>query len=115
MANVTASCELMQNAFPAGPLSLQGQTFAVEDADGEHMIFSIDERAKLCLVVKGIDGHNEMINLSISLALGDSSKITALAVLQSRQCLVHLAFAVRRPDGYDDLYVMKPMRAERRI
>ena len=78
------------------------------------MIFSIDKRGKLCLVVKGIDGHNELINLSTSLALSDSSKITALAVTQSRRCLVHLAFAVSRSDGYNDLYVMKPMPAERR-
>ena len=114
MANVTARCDLMQNAFPAGPLSLQGKFHVVEDTNGEHMIFSIDKRGKLCLVVKGDDGHNELINLSTSLALSDSSKITALAVTQSRRHLVHLAFAVNKSDGCDELYVMKPMPAERR-
>ncbi|MCJ1395978.1 hypothetical protein MMC18_008864 [Xylographa bjoerkii] len=114
MANVTARCQLMQNAFPAGPLSLQGSFYVVEDVQGEHMIFSIDKRDKLCLVVKGSDGHNELINLSTSLGLADSSKITALAVTQSRWSQVHLTFAASGSDGHDNLHVMKPMPAERK-
>ncbi|KAL8710645.1 MAG: hypothetical protein Q9220_004869 [cf. Caloplaca sp. 1 TL-2023] len=114
MANVTAQCDLMQNAFPAGPLSLQGRCYVVEDINGEHMIFSIDKRGSLCLVVKGVDGHNELINLSTVLAVGDDTKVAALAVTQSRQGLVYLTFAVRRPDGFDELHVMKPMPAEPR-
>ena len=114
MANVTARCELMQNAFPAGPLSLQGKFYVVEDFNGEHMIFSIDERGSLCLVAKGAEGHNELINLSTLLAINDTSKVTALAVTQSRQSLVYLAFSVSQPDVFDQLHVMKPMQAERR-
>ncbi|KAL8885275.1 MAG: hypothetical protein Q9215_006849 [Flavoplaca cf. flavocitrina] len=114
MAQVRARCDLMQNAFPAGPLSLRGKIYVVEDIEGEHMIFSVDECGSLCLVVKGANGHNELINLNESFALSDSSKITALAVTQSRQSLVHLTFAVSNADGYDDLYVMRPMPAEPR-
>ena len=42
MATVTSRCGLVQNAFPAGPLSLQGKFHVVKDINGEHMIFSID-------------------------------------------------------------------------
>ncbi|KAL8952930.1 MAG: hypothetical protein Q9222_001189 [Ikaeria aurantiellina] len=114
MANVTARCDLMQNAFPAGSLSLQGKFYVVEDVNGEHMIFSIDKRGSLCLVVKGADGHNELINLSTLLAISDGSKVVALAVTQSRQSSIYLTFAVSRPDGFDELHVMKPMPAEPR-
>lgn len=64
----------MQNAFPAGPLSLRGKFYVVEDIKGEHMIFSIDKRGSLCLVVKGANGHNELINLNDSFALSDPSQ-----------------------------------------
>ena len=113
MAIITAACEFMQNAFPAGPLSITNKFHVVEDRNGEHMIFAIDKRGKLCLILKGLDGHNELVNLSTSLALGDASKVTALAVTQSRQYRVHLSFAVSKSNGYDELYVMKPMPAER--
>ncbi|KAL8992487.1 MAG: hypothetical protein Q9169_007066 [Polycauliona sp. 2 TL-2023] len=114
MAQITARCELMQNACPAGPLSLQGKFHVVEDTHDEHMIFSIDKRGSLCLVVKGAHGHNELINLSASFDLSDGSRITALAVTRSRQSLIHLAFAVGKADGFDDLYVVRPMPAEPR-
>ena len=104
----------MQNASPADPLSLRGKFYIVEDIEGEHMMFSVDECGSLCLVVKGANGHNELINLKDSFALSDAFKITALAVTRSRQSLVHLAFAVSNAHGYDDLCVMRPMPAEPR-
>ena len=113
MATFTARSNLMQNAFPAGQLSLQGKFCVVGDDAGEHMIFSVDKRGKLCLVLKGEDGHNELINLSTSFSIDEAAKITALAVTQSRGNLVYLAFAVSRPDSLDDLYVLKPTPAAR--
>lgn len=85
MVSVTARCELMENAFPADRLSIEGQFFAVEDSVGEHMIFCVDDFGKLRLVVKGEDGHNELINLSSLLGLSESSSVKALAVTQSRE------------------------------
>ena len=103
----------MQNAFPAGRLLLQGKFCVVGDDAGEHMIFSVDKRGKLRLILKGEDGHNELINLSTSFSISEAANITALAVTQSRENLVHLAFAVSRPDSLDDLYVLKPTPATR--
>jgi hypothetical protein len=113
MATITSRCAMMQNAFPATTLSLQGKFFVVEDNNDQPMIFSIDSRAKLCLVVKGVDGHNELVNLSTSLGLDEKANVTALAVTQSRQNLIHLTFAASRPDGHHALYVLRPMPSER--
>lgn len=113
MATITSRCAIMQNAFPATTLYLQGKFFVVEDSNSEPMIFSIDSRANLCLVVKGVDGHNELINLSNSFCLDEKAKVTALAVTKSRQNLVHLTFAASRADGHHALYVVRPMPSER--
>ncbi|KAK0384084.1 hypothetical protein NLU13_8173 [Sarocladium strictum] len=113
MATIASRCAMMQNAFPATTLSLQGKFFVVEDNNGEPMIFSVDSRGKLCLVVKGVNGHNELINLSTSFGLDEKAEVTALAVTQSRQNLLHLTFAASRADGYHSLHVVRPMPSER--
>ena len=113
MAKVTARCEFMENAFPAGPLSLKGRFAVVEDSRGEHMIFSVDKRDKLCLIMKGDFGQNEFINLSVRFGLADDQKISAFAVSQNSDGKIHLVFAALQGSGFDNLYVVRPMGTSR--
>ena len=113
MAKTTATCEFMDNAFPAGQLKLSGDFYVVEDESGEHMIFSADQKGRLCLILKGPNGHNEWINLSDKFQVPEDQTISALAVSQDRNRLIHLVFAARQKDGTDKLFVVKPMCATR--
>lgn len=113
MAKVTSRCELMDNAFAAGPAKLEGKFFVVEDELGEHMVFSADKRGKLCLVLKGESGHNELVNLSEKFEIPDDQPVTALAVSQNRDGKIYLVFAVRQSDQSSKLYVVGPIAAGR--
>lgn len=113
MAKVTARCEFMENAFPAGPLALKGTFSVVEDSRGEHMIFSVDKRDNLCLILKGAFGQNELINLSSKFGLSESQKVSAFAVSQNKDGKIHLVFAALQSSGFDDLYVVRPMGPDR--
>ncbi len=70
----------MDNAFAAGPTILEVKFFVVEDEPGEHMIFSANERGKLCLVLKGESRHTGRVNLSEKFQIPDDQHVTALAV-----------------------------------
>lgn len=103
----------MNNAFPAGPLKLKGDFYVTEDELGEHMIFTADARGKLCLIMKGESGHNELINLSDKFQLSESQVVKALAVSQNRDGQIHLIFSVQRDAQNDDIHVLRPMKNTR--
>ncbi|KAJ4250995.1 hypothetical protein NW762_011645 [Fusarium torreyae] len=113
MAKISAKCEFMDNALPAGNLSLQGKFYVAEDENGEHMIFSLDKRGQLCLVLKGPNGHNELINLSSRLGLADSEKVSSFAVSQNSNGDIHLCLTARNNDAADRLLVMPPTSGNR--
>ena len=94
----------MQYTFPDGPLSLQKKFYVVEDTNHKHIISSIEKRGHPYLVIKEANGHDAIINLSASFALSDVYKITALAVTQSQQPLIHLAFAVAKLTARQKIY-----------
>lgn len=113
MPKVNARCELMDNAFPAGPLKLRGSFFVVQDKAGENMIFSVDDFGLLRLIARGEDGNNVLIDLSAKFGLSDGESVTALAVNQNRDGTIHLVFAARQTDGASMLFVVEPMTADR--
>lgn len=113
MAKIAAQCEFMNNAFPAGQLQLRGHFYVVEDENGEHMIFSADKDGKLCLIVKGPSGHNELINLSEHFQVPEDHVIGALAVSQNADGKIHLVFTSRQSGGADILWVVRPMAPKR--
>ncbi|KAF4343598.1 hypothetical protein FBEOM_2508 [Fusarium beomiforme] len=114
MANITASCELMDNAFPAGSLKLRGNFSVALDKSGECMIFSVDDIGSLCLIVKGTDGHNELLRLGPMFGVPEDQTVTALAVSQNpKNHKVNLVFAVRQKDGSSRLLVVEPMEPTR--
>lgn len=113
MAKAVARTEFMNNAFPAGPLKLKGDFYVTEDEVGEHMIFTADSRGKLCLIVKGESGHNELINLSDKFLLSETQVVKALAVSQNRDGQIHLVFSVQRNAQNDDIFVLRPMKPQR--
>ncbi|KAF4456358.1 Vegetative incompatibility protein HET-E-1-like protein 20 [Fusarium austroafricanum] len=116
MANITASCELMDNAFPAGPLMLRGKFSVVLDSNGECMIFSVDNTGSLCLILKGTDGHNELLRLGPKFGVADDQQVTAFAVSQNaKDHRVNLVFAVRQKDGSGRLLVIEPMEPKREV
>ncbi|KAJ3545800.1 hypothetical protein NM208_g2329 [Fusarium decemcellulare] len=111
MAKVTAKCEFMDNALPAGRLSLKGKFHVAEDDHGELMIFSLDIRNQLCLVMKGAQSHNELINLSDRFGLSKDEGVGSFAVSQNKNGLVHLCFTVRKSGATDRLVVVQPIAA----
>lgn len=113
MAKAVARTEFMNNAFPAGPLKLKGDFYVVEDEAGEHMIFTADSRGRLCLIMKGESGHNELINLSDKFLLSASQVVKAVAVSQNRDGQIHLVFSAQRDAQHDDIFVLRPMKPER--
>jgi hypothetical protein len=113
MAKAVARTEFMNNAFPAGPLELKGDFYVTEDEHGEHMIFTADSRGKLCLIMKGESGHNELINLSDKFLLSESQVVKALAVSQNRDGQIHLVFSAQRDAQNDDIFVLRPMKPQR--
>lgn len=115
MVKVSTNCELMENAFPAGPLKLGGKFFVVEDQNGEHMIFSVDKQGTLCLILKGKNGNNELVDLSSKFGVLEGQRVTALAVNQNKDLTIHLVFAVRQPDGLSRLYIVQPLQPGRQI
>jgi hypothetical protein len=109
MAQITSQCEMMQNAVAAGPIKLKGRFFAVEDGQGEPMIFSIDQNGKLCLIMKDDSGENVLLNLNEKFAVPDDHTITALAATQNRNGKIHLCFAASKGGDASKLYVLQPM------
>lgn len=106
----TAHTQLMENAFPAGQLKLDDNFCVVKDVNGEHMIFGTESNC-LCLVVKGLNGHNQLINLTQTFGISEQHSVRALAVTQNNDGKIHLVFSVSRPKGTDHLYVLQPMPA----
>lgn len=111
MASIRAKSEFMENAFPAGQLKLKGKFAVAQDQAGEHMIFTVSDQGKFYLIIKGQDGHNEIVNLSDKLNLASAQSVSAFAVSQNKDGSIHLALAVRQPNGLDKLLVLKPMTA----
>ncbi|QIX02072.1 hypothetical protein AMS68_007589 [Peltaster fructicola] len=109
-ASVKAKCQIMNNALPAGTLKIQKPFYVVEDTTGEHMIFCIDQSARLCLIMKGRTGKNELVPLHAHLGLGDGRAVTALAVSQNIDLNINLVCSVRNAHGSDDLFILAPTR-----
>ena len=84
--------------------------FAVaEDQNEEHMIFTSDESGLLCLIVKGDQGRNEIIDLSQKFGFTQQQSISTLAVSQNLDGTIHLVFAVQENGKADRLLVLRPM------
>ncbi|KAF7556288.1 hypothetical protein G7Z17_g1483 [Cylindrodendrum hubeiense] len=115
MPKVSSRCELMDNAFPAGPLKLRGNFFVTQDETGENMLFSVDKDGTLRLILKGENGINESINLSDKFGLADNETVRALSVNQNLDGIIHLVFATLQTDGSTKLYVVEPMTAVRSV
>jgi len=109
MAKISAQCEYMTNAFPAAPLKLKGEFAVAEDHNGEHMIFTSDERGVLCLIAKGKQGHNELIDLSRKFGFSKEQTVRTLAVSQNLDGTIHLVFALQENGKADQLFVLRPM------
>ncbi|KAL2670302.1 hypothetical protein Neosp_014769 [[Neocosmospora] mangrovei] len=113
MPKVTSSCELMDNAFPAGEVKLKGDFFVAQDDAGENMIFSIDNDGALQLILRGDSGSNTIVHLSSKFGLAVGEVVTALAVNQNKDGTIHLVFAARQNDGSSKLFVVEPMAPKR--
>jgi hypothetical protein len=104
----------MDNAFPAGPLKLRGKFSVTLDNNGECMIFRVDDIGSLCLILKGIDGRNELLRLGPKFGVPEDQTVTALAVNQNpKNNKVNLVFAIRQKDGSSRLLVVEPMEPTR--
>lgn len=115
MAVVKARCQIMENALPAGPLKIQQPFYVVEDQQGEHMIFCIDQTSRLCLVMKASSGKNELLPLHDQLELGAGRAVSALAVSQNYDGKINVVFTIRQEQGGDRLYVLLPMPPTRDV
>lgn len=113
MAQITAQYELMNDAFPAGPLKLESNFGVVQDANGEHMIFASDKSGIFYLVMKGRDGHNELINLSDRYRLTATQKVRAFAGSQNADLSIFLVFAIQESQKADRLVIVRPMQSNR--
>ncbi|KAF4497937.1 hypothetical protein FAGAP_5884 [Fusarium agapanthi] len=113
MPKVTSSCELMDNAFPAGEVKLKGDFFVAQDEAGENMIFSVDDDGALQLVLRNEIGDNVIIHLSSKFGVAATEVVTALAVNQDIDGIIHLVFAASQKDGSSKLYVVEPMAPKR--
>ncbi|KLP05067.1 Uncharacterized protein LW94_14144 [Fusarium fujikuroi] len=113
MPKVTSSCELMDNAFPAGEVKLKGDFFVAQDEVGENMIFSVDDDGALQLILRNELGDNVIIHLSSKFGVAAAEIVTALTVNQDMDGTIHLVFAARQTDGSSKLYVVEPMAPKR--
>ncbi|RSL71303.1 hypothetical protein CEP53_001555 [Fusarium sp. AF-6] len=113
MPKVTSSCELMDNAFPAGEVKLKGDFFVAQDDMGENMIFSVDNDGALQLILRGNSGSNTIVHLSSKFGLAVGEVVTALAVNQNKDGTIHLVFAARQNDGSSKHFVVEPMAPKR--
>ncbi|KAF4954223.1 hypothetical protein FGADI_5436 [Fusarium gaditjirri] len=111
MAKVTAKCEFMENVLPAGRLSLKERFHVAEDDHGEPMIFSLDIRNQLCLIMKGTEGHNQLINLSDRFGLSKDESVGSFSVSQNKNGHIHLCFTARKSGAADRLIVVQPIAA----
>ena len=85
------------------------QFAVVEDQNGEHMVFTSDESGLLCLIVKGDQGHNAIIDLSQKFGFTQQPSISTFAVSQNLDGTIHLVFAVQESGKADRLFVLRPM------
>lgn len=113
MPKVTSSCELMDNAFPAGEVKLKGDFFVAQDEAGENMIFSVDDDGALQLILRNEMGDNVIVHLSSKFGVAAAEVVTALAVNQDMDGTIHLVFAARQIDGSSKLFVVEPMAPKR--
>ncbi|KAF5964697.1 hypothetical protein FCOIX_13289 [Fusarium coicis] len=113
MPKVTSSCELMDNAFPAGEVELKGDFFVTQDEAGENMIFSVDDDGALQLILRNEMGDNVIVHLSSKFGVAAHEAVTALAVNQDIDGTIHLVFAANQKDGSSKLYVVEPMAPKR--
>ncbi|OAP62182.1 hypothetical protein AYL99_04385 [Fonsecaea erecta] len=113
MAKVSAQCEYMTNAFPAGQVKPRGSFAVALDDKGEHLIFTKDERDRLCLILKGNEGHNELVDLSHKLGFSKQQLVRTFAVSQNGNGTIHLVIAIQEDGKADQLFVLQPMSAKR--
>ncbi|KAF5558478.1 hypothetical protein FPHYL_7387 [Fusarium phyllophilum] len=113
MPKVTSSCELMDNAFPAGEVKLKGDFFVAQDEVGENMIFSVDDGGALQLILRNELGDNVIVHLSSKFGVAATEVVNALAVNQDTDGTIHLVFSASQKDGSSKLYVVEPMAPKR--
>ncbi|KAK4201178.1 hypothetical protein QBC40DRAFT_295914 [Triangularia verruculosa] len=115
MAQVYTSCELMDHAFPARPVNLKGRFFVAHDVDGDPMIFSANDRGALCLIMKGDDGNNNLVNLSAKFGLAETERVTTFAGNQNQDGIIHFAFATRQQEGLSRVTIVEPLKPNRDV
>lgn len=79
------------------------------------MIFCIDQTSRLCLIVKGASGKNELVPLHEHFQLGTGRVVTALGVSQNSDGKVNVVFSVRNAQDTDQLYVVLPLDPTREV
>lgn len=82
------------------------------DKNGQPMIFAPDDQGLLCLIVKGKQNQNEIIELNQKFAFSAQQTIRTLAVSQNTDGTIHLVFVIKEDGKADQLFVLRPMTAQ---
>jgi len=111
MVQVSVQSEFMQNAFPASKFQVKDQISVVQDVNGEHMVFALEDGGILSLILKGSTGNNEVIDLNHRFDLDTAQSVKTFAVSQNIDLTIHLVFVVEEDSEDDKVIAIEPTAA----
>jgi hypothetical protein len=113
MANISFDAEFMKQIVPSVPISHAKAFQVVHDEKSRPIIFSIGTDGSLfALLPDGTNGQTLLLHLGTLFGLSTSSVVSSMAVLQDKNLVIYLTFAIDGANSGDPstIYVVQPTK-----